>query len=235
MARQFDGVDDYLKTADNAVPSLDVDQRSFALWILKTTTPGATLVFTTLNTQDAGVTKVSHTVIAPTTAGYKYRLSCPYSGTTGQWITGDISLNVWHHLAVIYDQGATTNDPTVYVDGQTVSVTESATPVGTKPTGGDSMKIGIATNGGAPCECTIGNHTFDVGTLWTAAEVNRHMWWGMAPGGPSTMESWYPFWTDDLKQKGTAGGDLTASGPTMASMPKVQRPSSACMGFGVGL
>jgi len=51
----------------------------------------------------------------------------------GHWITDDFTINLsaWQHVAVTYDKGSTANDPTLYIDGVSVNVTEFNTPTGT--------------------------------------------------------------------------------------------------------
>src|SRR5262245_54205167 len=61
--------------------------------------------------------------------------------TDGRW-TCPRSLNVWEHHVVTYNYGATTNDPVVYVNGATVTVTETQTPVGTLGTDTSDLFIG---------------------------------------------------------------------------------------------
>ena len=52
------------------------------------------------------------------------------SGNVGYWNTlaNSITLNAWHHVALVYDQDAMTNDPLFYIDGAVVPVTRMATP-----------------------------------------------------------------------------------------------------------
>ncbi len=56
-----------------------------------------------------------------------------FSTTDARWDSPDnsLSINTWTHVAVTYDDGSTANDPIIYLDGQSVTVTEDATPVGT--------------------------------------------------------------------------------------------------------
>lgn len=66
----------------------------------------------------------------------KARWVYDFSTTDGQWTTTnrDISTNDWNHIMVVYDADLTTNDPAIYVNGDTVYVTEDTTPVGTRGT-----------------------------------------------------------------------------------------------------
>jgi hypothetical protein len=59
-----------------------------------------------------------------------------FSGTDGTWHTGanTITMNAWNHVAVVYDNSLTTNDPIFYVNGQLVATTETSQPTLTRST-----------------------------------------------------------------------------------------------------
>ena len=65
------------------------------------------------------------------------------SGTAGLWVTAnkDLTLNVWQTAACVYDDSATTNDPLLYTNGVSGSVTESATPTGTLANAGGNIVL----------------------------------------------------------------------------------------------
>lgn len=52
------------------------------------------------------------------------------SGSYGHWNTaaGSVTLNAWHHVAVVYDKGALVNDATIYLDGTALPITEFSAP-----------------------------------------------------------------------------------------------------------
>lgn len=56
-----------------------------------------------------------------------------FSTGTGTWETADnaITLSSWQHVAVVYDNSSASNDPKLYINGQSVAVTETAAPSGT--------------------------------------------------------------------------------------------------------
>lgn len=56
-----------------------------------------------------------------------------FSGTDGKWILGvdSVKANEWAHVVVTYDRSSTSNDPVIYVNGVSQSVTELTTPTGT--------------------------------------------------------------------------------------------------------
>jgi len=55
-----------------------------------------------------------------------------FSSSSAFWYGDDtISEDTWYHLAVTYNKGSTGNDPELYVDGVSQSVSENIGPVGT--------------------------------------------------------------------------------------------------------
>lgn len=56
-----------------------------------------------------------------------------FSGDDGAWRTDNTTIirNTWHHVAVTYDRGNVANDAVLYIDGVSMAVTETSTPVGT--------------------------------------------------------------------------------------------------------
>lgn len=50
----------------------------------------------------------------------------------GQWhgASNAVSTGAWHHVAVDYDKSSTANNPTVYVDGVAITMTETFSPSG---------------------------------------------------------------------------------------------------------
>ena len=63
----------------------------------------------------------------------------------GQWTTTsrDITYNEWIHIAVSYDNGSTSNNPTIYINGVSVAVTTVTAPSGTyESDASDTLYIG---------------------------------------------------------------------------------------------
>jgi len=70
-----------------------------------------------------------------------------FSGTDGEWITASlpISINSWHHVLITYNSDSATNDPVIYIDGSSVSITEESIPAGTRSTDvGNDLMVGNA-------------------------------------------------------------------------------------------
>ena len=79
------------------------------------------------------------------------RMHRAWSSNTPQWNSPvDISLNEWHHIVITYNDDSTGNDPIFYVDGSSVTVTESGgvgAPSGTREDdSGQELIIGKAQN-----------------------------------------------------------------------------------------
>ena len=230
-ARTFDGTNDNLLSANNAVAGIDTDQKSWSAWIYLTAAPAALQNIMMAGTSDgAGNGRFAVYADAPLTAGYRPYMFADGS-TDGNWRGTDVSINARHHIAVTYDRGATTNDPVMYVDGATITVTELSTPV-TLVGGDDTIKFGENMGGSQDFAGSILHAALDGAILWTAAQVNRAMWWGRPHGG---LEVYHPFLTTKLADEGSAAETLTATGTTSGTVvtPCV-RPGSAMLGMGVG-
>jgi hypothetical protein len=55
-----------------------------------------------------------------------------FNTSSGRWETGSGTLALgWYHLAVVYNASATTNDPIMYINGVSKTITIKTAPVGT--------------------------------------------------------------------------------------------------------
>lgn len=66
-------------------------------------------------------------------SGSNYAIRIPYTGGFGfaEWLIVQPSSGVWHHIVITHDASNTSNKPTVYIDGVSVTVsTGSQTPGG---------------------------------------------------------------------------------------------------------
>lgn len=224
MARAFDGVNDRLETANDAVAGLDNQLMSFGFPITVANSPGTLALFLLSQSQGSTI-RLRVQAVNPLVSGWRLDVAYVWSGGNGSWTSADITGGVPHHIVLTYDRGDTANDPVMYVDGVSVTVTENSTPAGTAQTGGDTLRIGESIGGTLDLTATLGNFAAQGGVLWDAAMVNRARWWGRPGGG---LHVYYPFWTDKLTNEGSNSATLTASGTTVAALQvPVVRPGSA--------
>ena len=86
------------------------------------------------------------------------------SGATGTWSTPLTTGR--HHFVVTYDAGSVSNDPIIYLDGTSVTVTENVTPTGSIASGSNSKYLLGDNSAGT------GNIAFD-GNILSIAIYNR--------------------------------------------------------------
>ena len=155
-----------------------------------------------------------------------------FSLTDGTWVTANNSVArlVPQHIAVVYDRGGTGNDPDIYIEGTLQAETETGTPTGAANIADDAENLDLVTS--SPDEY-VAFLCIDQ-TLYTAADVNRHRWWGVAPGGPSTVDIWHPFLSSsNTLNKGTATATLAGSTSFDNTLvPRVERMHGSFMGVG---
>lgn len=155
--------------------------------------------------------------------------------TEARWnVTGSDPGTALHHVVITYDNGNVANNPLCYIDGVSVAVTVATAPSGTADSdAAKDLYVGQGADGGGDFDGRLAHLSYD-NTIWDAAMVNRHRWWGTAPGGPSTVKVWHPWWTAELNNKGTATANGTATGTRVdnASVPKVERMWGSLMGCG---
>lgn len=223
MARNFDGADDWIDFGSDA--SIDAfSSKTFAAWVIK----DDDAVERIGGKEEAGVTPTGWTLqhnrtAAVSTGHLTFRQD--FTGTDGLWSSPNngVPFGTLHEVGVTYDRGSTANDPVFYVDGVSVAVTETTPPtLNSEPDSAHVLRIGAAGDGSGDFDGRMMAFVYD-NTLFTAAAMNRHRWWGMGPGGHSTMKVWHPLWSDSLANKGTATADGTANGTNMASIAKLLR------------
>lgn len=237
MARNFDGANDRIQSTLDGVSNIDNTTVSQMIWFRKGVSLSGSASIHSISTLGSGFTGGNERArlfcSAPTTAN-DYRITSSYiwSTTNANRRSNDLVIDTDYAVTTTYDRSSSANVPTIYVNGDTSHGGGSQTAVGTAQTGSDSVRLGENSGGTQDGEGTMGFFVV-LGSTASASDANRHRWWGMAPGGPSTMEVCLPLWTSDLNNKGTGGAiTFTATGTTMTSMPKVERCWAATMGCG---
>ncbi len=80
-----------------------------------------------------------------TTTTYSYTHS--WSLATANWTVARPTAGAWTAIVLTYDPSATTNDPVVYFNGTSQTVTEVTAPLGTVVTDNDTWEIGNRDDG----------------------------------------------------------------------------------------
>ncbi len=112
-------------------------QRSFSAWAYRTGTGDSGRLF------DKRVAGAQAELFFVNNSTSSWRFQRDWSPTVGQWDITPPSSDVWHHLAILYDGGAVTNDPLIYVDGLPVTVTQPGiNPAGALVTNTDPYVLG---------------------------------------------------------------------------------------------
>jgi hypothetical protein len=74
-----------------------------------------------------------------------------FNNGAGNWCTpaNSLSLNTWTHVAVIYDDGSTSNVPAIYINGVARTVTATSNPSGSSTSDASAvLTMGERTSGG---------------------------------------------------------------------------------------
>ena len=221
MARDFDGVNDNISYgSDNTIDGFTA--LSISGWVKRDVSAGQQQsIFAKL----AGASGFG----AFTLGGGTFRFDRNWSTSTGKWVTTACFGLSLQHVVITYDGGATTNDPIIYFNGASQTITESLTPVGIlESDAAFSFFLGETGVGSADLDGKIGWFGYS-STLWTVAQINRAMWWGR-PGG--AQEIYHPLITNKLNNEGTATANGTATGTTVISLPRVERNYCSMLGCG---
>jgi hypothetical protein len=130
-------------------------------------------------------------------------------GADGSWRTNALVLTngQTHHVAIVYNNSATTNDPIIYVDGVSVAFTEVTTPIGTRRS--DTLNLLIMFNALALNRDFDG--WLDEVRLWddvrTASELSANKFITLT-GSESGLVGYWPM----SEGTGTTTADATANG-----------------------
>lgn len=220
--RDFDGTDDEISLGSDA--SIDeFATRTICAWVRSDST-GVGQVIATKGTAVNEFMSNASTDLP--------RYSSDWTGD-GNWIatTDVVDGATFFHRCVVYSNSATTNDPTFYVNGATDALTTDTNPTGSRTSdAANELQLGESNNDAGDFNGNVGWFIF-TNTDLGAAGVNRARWWGRAGGG---LVVYHPFVTTKLANEGSGTADGTATGTTVISIPKVQRPGTVSL-TGVGL
>lgn len=212
MARSFDGTNDRISFGANASIG-DFTSKTVAFWVVV----DAIGALQTLVNKDRPTAFWELRVAASGVLEFV----AAFSTTNGLWTsTTTLSANTLYHIVVVYDGSNVANNPTIYINGVADTVVTNTAPVGTLSADAAApLLIGERGTGAADLAGRLSAFAYD-NTLWTAAQVNRHRWWGRIGGAVKVR---HPLLTTKLTNEGSATADGTATGTTVASLPRVQR------------
>lgn len=220
MAYTFDGNNDGIGFGSDA--SIDgFTQQTICAWVKL----GATGIVSTILCKS---TPTAAWAFGPFSSD-NLRFRRQWSGAVGNWTSSQTLTTALAHVAVTYDGGATGNDPLFYVNGTVGTTGESVAPSGTLSSDATpNMSAGLRSDNLDDYNGQMSALIYD-NSIWSAADINRAMWWGTRGGG---AKCYYPMLTDAVN-RGTATANGTPSGQTaLASLPRVERNWGSMMGVG---
>lgn len=134
-------------TTDVIVTTLTAhaDQRSFAFWFNRNGAGGNNQGRLFDKRSNGGSLVELCYFDASNGADLKLIYQRMWSTGTGTWSVnggGVTATGTWNHVVITYDSTSTSNDPVIYINGVSQTVTEIATPSGTANTNTDPYHIG---------------------------------------------------------------------------------------------
>lgn len=92
--------------------------------------------------------------------------------TDGQWQTasGTIKAQRWYHIVVTYSYSSLSNDPSIYINGSSMSLTETVTPAGSVISESNNITLGATSLSSSFLDGAIDNVRL-YGRIMTAQEV----------------------------------------------------------------
>lgn len=135
MARAFAGgaATDKIQTA----LVTQSNQRTYSIWTYRTGAGGGSLG-RIIHKGTSGSTMNFNNGEATSTYDY----SQSFSGGSGTWTIPRPGANGWHHLVIVHDSGSAANDPLIYLNAVSQTVTETAAPSGTRTDTAEPYNVG---------------------------------------------------------------------------------------------
>lgn len=121
-----------------------------------------------------------------------YYFVADWSSADGEWFVTLPSNDAWHHLCLTYDAGSTSNDPVIYIDGASASVTENSGPGGSFSSSSFTLVLG---NNGNSNNRNFGGRIAEFvhyNVILGAAEVRALMLRGPNHVRPAARVAYYP-------------------------------------------
>lgn len=197
-------------------------QRTYSIWLYLTSQPAdISRRFLCKDAAGGGATEIEMSLEATNVLQVLVYFSA--GSAFGQWHVTMPSVTTWHHFAVAYDSGSTANDPVIYIDGVSQTVTEITAPTGTADTGAGPVRLGNRSSSqnrcfpGALAEFAIHD------ALFTGNEVAA-LARGILPWRIRTPAVYYPLWGVHSPEIDLSpwAGTATVTGATKTNHPPVQ-------------
>ena len=217
-SRDFDGVDDNVNCG-SAASLDDFTTRTITAWV----NPD--------NYGEAGLGGIlNKEKLAATIAGAWFGVYNTYTGYIFQyrwdnwayWTIGNFAANVWVHAAVSYDKSATANDPVIYLDAVSQSVTERTAPSGTAVSdAAEDLIIGNSETGGHTFDGKIAHVTYH-NVILTANEIAQLRTGRLITRG---LAGYWPLWGLASSEADLSGNlnNGAVTGAVLANHPPVGR------------
>ena len=124
----FDGTDDYVNCgSDSSIDNIFDGGGTIAGWI-KVASDGAATFGRIIDKSSAGNGGNGWTITVEdeSSGAVDLNFMVGHSSQYGRWTTTarEITLNTWTHFAVVYDDDSTSNNPVIYINGVSVTLTE---------------------------------------------------------------------------------------------------------------
>jgi hypothetical protein len=212
----FDGANDSIKSADNAVTEIGVGTFSTFVCVKVTAQPAGPKIIFNEGPTGGNTLYAALVAVAPASSGWRFQYyQDTASATPGEWrYDTDLSLDTWYKIGIDWDSNAATY-PVIRVNGSTVSTTELTTPVGIYNSIVDTLWFGELLNDGS----LDFQGKIEQWAKWSA----RHSagdWTSVNATGPSAVStarlSYLPFLTDAVDTDGATGA-MTVTGATLDS------------------
>lgn len=148
----FDGSDDVVNCGSGATLD-DITQTTWAAWFyMRSGYIGNCRIAAKESAAGDGTTAL----FLSDSSGPRIYWARKFSGTFGMWYSPLITSNTWFHVAITYNDASTANDPLIYINGASQSVTEFITPTGTRNSDAAlNFTIGASGNGSQPFDGMI--------------------------------------------------------------------------------
>lgn len=142
---QFNGTDGYL-TARGTTDYNNIFSTpgTLAFWVYYNSTDVAGIMYKGNQNGVASGWLTGINLVGATTPDYALYFQRYTTGTTGSWYTSTSSLPMgqWNHVVIVYDDTTISNTPTIYINGEAQSLTNSSPSGSTRSDSGNAFEIG---------------------------------------------------------------------------------------------